>query len=138
MPASKRLSTRLQSPTHSFQDGGNVPTTTHEPVDRRISTRGWSVESLLELGKGNFEEVERVSVRKMDPLRIVETVRRYEERGCPLILEEWHLRKEWEESILNVDYLVERLPDQGRHCLPSGNVEPTIDPCRGFCRTTYS
>lgn len=127
MPAPKRVSTRLQSPTHSCQDGGNVPATTYEPVDRHVSTRGWSVESLLALGNGKFEEVERVSVRNMDPLRIVETVRRYEESGRPLILEEWHLRKEWEEAILNVDYLVERFPDQGRHCLSSGNVERTDD-----------
>jgi hypothetical protein len=47
--------------------------------------------------------------------------------GCPLILEEWHLRKEWNRSILNVDYLVKQLPDQGRSCLPSSDIEPTVD-----------
>ena len=86
------------------------------------------MESLLELGEGKFEEVERVSVRKMPPQRIVEVVRKYEELGRPLILEEWHLRKEWNEVILNVDYLIGRLPDQGEPFLPSSFVEPTVNP----------
>lgn len=79
------------------------------------------MESLLELGNGNFEEVERISVRQLTPLRIVEITRRYEELGRPLILEDWHLRKEWDNAILNADYLVKQLPNQGRHHLPSSN-----------------
>jgi hypothetical protein len=97
-------------------------------VGEHISTHGWSVESLLKLGKGKFERVERVSVRKMSALRIVELVHQYEKLGCPLILEEWHLRKDWNEAILNANYLVKRLPDQGGHCLSSSCVEPTVDP----------
>ena len=80
------------------------------------------MQTLLELGKGNFEEVERISVRKLTPQRIVETTRRYEETGRPLILEDWHLREEWNKVILSADYLVEHLPNQGRHYLPSSNV----------------
>lgn len=129
MPASKRVSTRRHSLTHSFQDAGGTPAkvTTHNVGGKCISTRGWSVQSLLELGKGNFEEVERISVRKMTPLQIVEIARRCEETGRPLILEDWHLRKEWDEAILNVDYLVKQLPDQGRHSLLSNGVESTVD-----------
>lgn len=128
MPPSKRVSTRPQSPAHSSQDEGGAPakTTTNVtklPVGERISTRGWSVESLLELGGGKFEEVERVSVRKMPPQRIVEVVRKYEELGRPLILEEWHLRKEWNKAILSVDYLVGRSPDRGR---------PSVKLCRTY------
>jgi len=124
MPVPKRVSARPQSPVHSLQGGGNGPAkaATHSAnplVGERISTRGWSVESLLELGEDNFKEVERVSVRRMPPGRIVEVVRKYEELGRPLILEEWHLRKEWDKAILNVDYLVEQSPDQGAHYLPS-------------------
>ena len=80
------------------------------------------MESLLELGNGNFEEVERISVHKLTPLRIVEIARSYEDIGRPLILEDWHLRKEWDNSILNADYLVKQFPNQGRHHLPSSNV----------------
>ena len=116
MPTSKRVSTRRHSITHYSQGGRDSLTkvTTRSAVGECLSTRGWSVESLLELGKGNFEEVERISVQKMTPQRIVDTIRRYEEMGCPLILEEWHLRKEWNKGILSVDYLVKHLPDEGR------------------------
>lgn len=129
MPAPKSVSARSQSPAHSYRDEGAKTTTngTNLPVGEHISTRDWSVESLLVLGAGTFEEVERVSVRKMPPQRIVEVVRKYEELGRPLILEEWHLRKEWDEDILNVDYLVRELADQGGPCLLSIYVEPQVN-----------
>lgn len=124
MPTSKRVYTRRHSRTHSFQDAGGTPVkvTTHNAGGEYISTRRWSVQTLLELGKGNFEEVERISVRKLTPQRIVEITRRYEEMGRPLILEDWHLREEWNKAILSADYLVEHLPNQGRHHLRSSNV----------------
>jgi hypothetical protein len=129
MPTSKRVSTRRHSLTQSFQDAGGNPVkvTAHNAGGKCISTRGWSVQSLLKLGKGNFEEVERISVRKMAPRQIVEIARECDETGRPLILEDWHLRKEWNETILNVDYLVKQLPDQGRHSLLSDDVKPTVD-----------
>ena len=127
MPASKRVSTRSQSPTSSSQDGGNVPAkaTTGSaslPIGERISTRGWTMESLLELGNSKFSPVKRISVRRLSTTQIVEIVREYEELGSPLILEEWHLRRDWNKTVLNVDYLVERLPNQGRPCLLSSRT----------------
>jgi len=120
MPTSKRDSARRHSLTPSSQDAGDAPVkvTTHNAGGKYI----WSVQSLLELGKGNFEEVERISAHKLTPLRIVEIARRYEEMGCPLILEDWHLRKEWNSAILNADYLVKQLPNQGR-------TSPSVKQC---------
>ena len=129
MPTSKRVSTRHHSPIYSFQSSGgtSVKSISHDADGECITTLGWSVQSLLERGKGNFEEVERISVHKMTPLRIVETARRYEQTGRPVILEDWHLRKEWDKAILNVNYLVKELPDQGRYSLLLNDVELTVD-----------
>jgi hypothetical protein len=135
MPASKRVSTRPQSPTSSSQDGGDAlakvaPNGVNPPVGERISTRDWSVESLLELGKGKFEPVERISARKLSAMEIVEVVHEFEKTGRPLILEEWHLREDWNKNVLNADYLGKRFPNQGRLCLSVNQylVEPTVDP----------
>src|SRR5260370_41121567 len=100
MPASKRGSTRFQSSTPSSKGEDNAPAkvalnSASLRVGERTSTRGWSVKSLVKLGKGKFEPVERISVRKLSAMQIVQLVRRYEETGYPLILEQWHLRADW-------------------------------------------
>ena len=74
--------------------------------DPPLSTKGWSVDSLVALGP-RVRPVPRISAL-MDPTELEAQIRSYEEEGKPLIVEGWHLREGWPgEKLVGVDWMVE-------------------------------
>ncbi|KLO11872.1 hypothetical protein SCHPADRAFT_830444 [Schizopora paradoxa] len=68
-----------------------------------VTTKGWTLESLLETGK-NFRPIERISALD-DPEEIKRKVQEYEDKNIPLIVEDCHKHKYWNEELFTVKHL---------------------------------
>jgi hypothetical protein len=68
-------------------------------VHARISTRGWSLESLVQTSP-NFRKVDRVSANVED---IFSVLRNYELRGVPLVIEDFHKHESWPSEMFTLE-----------------------------------
>ena len=68
-------------------------------VHARISTRGWSLESLVQTSP-NFRKVDRVSASVED---IYSVLRDYELRGVPLVIEDFHKHERWPSEMFTLE-----------------------------------
>ena len=70
-----------------------------------ISTEGWSVQHLLDIGRKNFREVERVKASlPIEELR--NKILDNEEKGIPLIVEGWHEHPDWDKDNMSMQYFL--------------------------------
>lgn len=68
-----------------------------------VTSKGWTLESLLETGK-NFKVIDRISA--LDDLEEVKRkVQEYEDRNVPLIVEDCHKHKYWDDGLFTVKHL---------------------------------
>jgi len=68
-------------------------------VHARISTRGWSLESLVQTSP-NFRKVDRVSASVED---IFSVLKDYELRGVPLVIEDFHKHERWPSEMFTLE-----------------------------------
>ncbi len=68
-------------------------------VHAKISTRGWSLESLVQTSP-NFCKVNRVSASVED---IFSVLRDYELRGVPLVIEDFHKHERWPSEMFTLE-----------------------------------
>ena len=74
--------------------------------DGPLSTRGWSVDALVQLGP-RMREVPRISAL-LESLELEAKIREFEDAGVPIIIEKWHQRTDWpEDKLFGVDWVVE-------------------------------
>lgn len=99
------LTTR-SSPDESLRELGNVRAMpdADEHEQKLVSTKGWTLEHLIEMG---MKPVERVSALQ-GASDIQKAIRRYEDDGIPTIIEDWHKTAQWpKDDLFTVNWLLE-------------------------------
>lgn len=61
-----------------------------------VTSKDWSLDRLLELGP-RFRPVDRISSNSMTPEQIASTVKDYEQRNLPLVVQDLHNHPDWPE-----------------------------------------
>jgi hypothetical protein len=73
-----------------------------------ISTKGWSLDSVLEHGS-NFVPIERVHANDRN-IDLEQVIKGQEENGLPLILDGWHKREDWPKDLFTLDFFQQHSP----------------------------
>jgi hypothetical protein len=74
----------------------------------RISTEGWTLESLVMLSE-NFHPIERVKATGPHE-DIQRAIIQYEEEGIPMIIEGWQEHEKWPKDLFTLDFFREHTP----------------------------
>jgi len=74
-----------------------------------ISTKGWSLDTLLELSP-NFRAARRVSATSST---VSDTLKEYERKGVPLVVEGFHKHPEWPQEMFSLDSFAEASNSNG-------------------------
>jgi hypothetical protein len=74
-----------------------------QPRSTVLSTKGWTIESLLQKSK-NFRQIKRVPASSRSLAKSVEL---YEANGKPLVIEGWHNHKNWHRANFTLGGLYE-------------------------------
>lgn len=74
-----------------------------QPRSNVLSTKGWSIDSLLKKGK-NFCQIKRVPASSRS---LAKSIKHYEANGKPLVIEGWHKHKNWNRAEFTLDGLHE-------------------------------
>ncbi|GJE95153.1 hypothetical protein PsYK624_113340 [Phanerochaete sordida] len=97
------------------------PSAANDSPPSRISSKGWSLQSLLE--HGNFEHVRRVSAL-LPREQLLRELERYEHDGQPLIIEDWHQHPQWPKDLFDMKWLLNKC---GHHKWHIRNVRDRSD-----------
>ena len=68
----------------------------NSPVNGLVTSKDWTLERLLEFGP-RFRPVDRISSNSMTPEQVASTVKDYEQRNLPLIVQDLHIHPDWPE-----------------------------------------
>lgn len=68
----------------------------NNPAGDLITSKDWTLEHLLATGE-RFRPVDSISAKSVTPEQIALTIKEYEERGVPLVVQDLHLRPNWPE-----------------------------------------
>ncbi len=85
--------------------------TTSSGSGPHITTKGWTLQSLLNDGK-NFRSIERISALS-DPKVVERKVREHEESNIPLIVEDCHKHSSWNQGLFTLECLENANSDEG-------------------------
>lgn len=92
-----------------------------DPTLAMTSTRGWSLDLLLETGP-NFHDVHRVSATSPDLGNTIRNV--FELKGRPLVIEGFHQHPQWPKKMFTLEHFGNNMEENGE-VLPPGVREST-------------
>lgn len=96
----RKPSTTILSPCHHLRRRDPLEGTRmdrpNSPEAGLITTKDWTLEHLLAAGV-KFREVDRISVKSRPPEQIAATIKDYEQRNVPLVVEDFHCNPDWPE-----------------------------------------
>ena len=81
---------RARPPERTYMDRPN------NPVVGLVTSKGWTLESVLASGP-RFRTVDKTSANSGTPEQIASTIKDYEQRGVPLVVQDLHGRPDWPE-----------------------------------------
>jgi len=104
-----------------LEDAPDASCSLLEPTLTMTSTRGWSLNHLLDTGP-NFHDVHRVSATSPD---LGDTIRNvFEVKGRPLVIEGFHRHPRWPKEMFTLDHFRHNVEESGE-ILPFGVGDAT-------------
>lgn len=70
----------------------------HSSAVDLVTSRGWSLEGLVASGP-RFRTVDRISANSGTPEQIASTIKDYEQRNIPLVVQDFHNHPDWPEFL---------------------------------------
>lgn len=90
--------------------GSELPSTDAPDKQPFITTKGWTLEGLIDSGK-SFVEVKRISA-SASPEELAKAITEFEDKGTPLIISGCHELESWpKDGLFSPEWLIEHGPD---------------------------
>jgi hypothetical protein len=92
--------------------------TQHIDEKTRISTKGWSLDSLISSSR-NFYPVDRVPASSSE---LSQFIKDHERNGLPLVVEGFHRHNSWPTKMFTLEGFEEHSKSSGNHYMRSNNA----------------